>query len=75
MILLRFIRLVILSAAVWALLGCTEDCDKEYQLCLANIKGDLSSFSYEKTCRYPTMNRGDEKMFCECEDELRACDS
>ena len=76
MVLVRYCRLILIGIfAILAagLVGCAEDCEKEYQLCLAQIDGSLRSYSHDKTCRYPTMNRGDEKKFCDCEEEYQSC--
>ena len=77
MIMRLFSRLILMTtmAILMAYLtGCAEDCDKEYQVCLSKIGGSLSRYSYEKTCRYPTMNRGDEKVYCDCEEAYIECD-
>jgi len=72
------LRKTLLSAAVVAVIvsgisGCV-DCDREYQACLNRIDGNVAQFTAEETCKYPSMNRGAEKEFCDCEAELAACD-
>lgn len=53
--------------------SCSEDCDREYQACLNRIGGNVAQFTYEETCKYPSMNRGDEKRFCDCEAQRDDC--
>jgi hypothetical protein len=76
--LISFIRVMILAVAVLtaaAGLGCSEDCDKSRDNCLAQIKSNLADYSYDVTCRYPSMNSGDPKIFCQCMDEYEECKS
>ena len=72
------IRKVILTVSMVGMLmsgiaGCSEDCDREYQTCLNKIDGNVAAFSYEETCKYPSMNRGAEKLFCDCEADRDEC--
>ena len=64
----RALLFVALALTGPANLGCSEDCEEEHQLCLAEITTALNKFSYEVTCRYPSMNSGDARRYCECDD-------
>ncbi len=75
---MRFqLRKAILTALMVAVFlsgisGC-EDCDREYQACISELNGSVGQFTFEETCRYPSMNRGDAKLFCDCEDQRAEC--
>ena len=53
--------------------GCSESCEEEHTLCLSKVGTSLPDLSYDVTCRYPSMNSGDPRVFCECEDQYQAC--
>ncbi len=66
--------LMIVFTLILSLTSCSEeDCEEEHNLCLAHIKTGLDKFAYDETCRYPSMNSGDARLFCECEDEYSEC--
>ena len=70
--LLRMLFVVLLL--VLGIAGCNDgECDAEYDTCLSRMEGTASKYTYEETCRYPSMNRGDQKIFCDCEDAYQKC--
>ena len=71
----RGLMLTVMMLTMCFGMGCTEDCEEEHTACLAKIKTTVSKFSYEVTCRYPSMNSGDARRYCECEDEYQECKS
>lgn len=73
--LFRLVVPVVLLGALSLTVGCDEDCEEQHTLCLAKIETSLDNFSYDVTCRYPSMNSGDARRYCECEDQYSKCQS
>jgi len=65
--------LVVVTAVMLSFPGCSESCEDEHTLCLSKVGPSLTDFSYDVTCRYPSMNSGNPRVFCECEDQYQAC--